>query len=189
MKRLVLFTLPLLLAIAAYGQDTTFTGTALIYGSGLNTRTTTRSFTLKIKSETSDAEAKRLVGILQDKGQDSLLDEIKKADIGTFSLDGQIGRTINAVRIADMDGKKRIRVVFERWIGFGELRGGYRSVDYPFSYIELLVDPRTGKGEGTFIPAAQIRFKSKNGNEQVEIEDFGTFPARLMGVTMRGRKP
>jgi hypothetical protein len=75
----------------------------------------------------------------------------------------------------------------ERWIGFGELRGGYRSLDYPFSYIEIMIDPRTGKGEGTFIPAAQIRFKTKNGQSQVEIEDFGTFPGRLMGVTMRGR--
>ena len=189
MKRLILLAMPLLLAAAAFGQTTTFTGTALIYASGMNTRTTTRSFTLRIKSETSDDEAKRFVGILQDKGQDSLLDAIKKEDMGTFSLDGQVGRTINAVRIADVDGKKRIRIVFERWLGFGELRGGYRSVDYPFSYLELFVDPSTGKGEGTFIPAAQIRFKSKNGNDQVEIEDFGTFPARLMGVTMRGKMP
>ena len=77
----------------------------------------------------------------------------------------------------------RIRAVFRRWIGFGELRRGARSVDYPFGYVEIRIDPRTGRGEGTIIPAARIRFR---GEDTVEIEDFGTFPGRLMGVQMRG---
>jgi len=189
MKRLLLFTLFTLLATSAFAQDTTFTGTALIYGSGFNTRTTTRNFTLRIKGTTSDADAKRFIGELQDDGQDALLKDIRDEDLGNFSLGGQIGRTINVVRLSDVEGRRRIRVVFERWLGFGELRGGYRSVDYPFSYLELLIDPRTGKGEGTFIPAARIRFKNRNGENQVEIEDFGTYPGRLLGVTMRGRMP
>ena len=73
---------------------------------------------------------------------------------------------------------------------FGEVRGGYRSLDYPFGYLELLIDPATGKGDGTFIEAAQIRWKRDKKLNQyvVEIEDFGTFPARLMGVSQRDRK-
>jgi hypothetical protein len=35
-----------------------------------------------------------------------------------------------------------------------------------------------------FIPAARIRLR--NGNNW-EVEDFGTFPARLMGLQVRGR--
>jgi len=35
-----------------------------------------------------------------------------------------------------------------------------------------------------FIPAARIRLR--NGNTW-EVEDFGTFPARLMGLQVRGR--
>ncbi len=173
------------------GQDrTTFTGTAVIYGSGLNTRTLTRTFTMHVKGRTSAADADRYLSILESGGQDSLLDALRNNDLGRFSLGGSVGQRLNAVVVDSVDGKTRIRAVFERWIGFGELRGGYRSVDYPFGYVEIIIDPRTGKGDGTFIPAARIRFKNgKNGADgTVEIEDSGTFPGRLMGVTMRGVK-
>jgi hypothetical protein len=88
-----------------------------------------------------------------------------------------------------VNGQRRIIAVFRRWMNFAELRGGYRSEDYPYSVIEIYVDPRTGKGEGTFVPAAKIRWQQnkKTGQNQVEIEDFSTFPDRLMGVTVRGQ--
>lgn len=171
----------------AQSDATTFTGTALIYGTGFNTRTTTRNFTLRLTGQTSPTEVDRLIGVLQDEGQDALLKEIDDQKVGTFSLGNQVARDVNAVNVTEVDGKTRIRAVFARWIGFGEVRGGYRSTDYPFSYIEIFVDPKTGKGEGTFIAAARIRYKSKNGANEVEIEDFGTFPSKLMGVQVRGR--
>ena len=189
MKRYIsILILVLTASFSAFGQQAaTFTGTAVIYGSGFNTRTTTRSFTLRLTGQTSDAEATRLIGILQDDGQDGLLKAIDNNKVGTFSLGDQVGRDVNAAYVTEVDGKTRIRAVFARWLGFGELRGGYRSVDYPFSYIELFIDPKTGKGDGTFFPAAKIRYRSKDGANEVQIEDFGTFPGRLMGVRMRGR--
>ncbi|MEO6589001.1 MAG: hypothetical protein ABIP06_06710 [Pyrinomonadaceae bacterium] len=57
--------------------------------------------------------------------------------------------------------------------------------------IELFIDHRTGKkkGGGTYIPAARIRLDSNNGKTpQVKIENFATFPARLFGVTSKGRR-
>jgi hypothetical protein len=73
-------------------------------------------------------------------------------------------------------------------MNFGEIRGGYRSTDYPYGVIEMYVDPRTGKGEGTFIAAARIRWRQdkKSGQYNIEIENFATYPARLLGVTRRG---
>jgi hypothetical protein len=73
-------------------------------------------------------------------------------------------------------------------MNFGELRGGYRSTDYPYGVIELFIDPRTGKGEGTFIAAARISWRTdkRTGQNSVEIENFATYPARLLGVTRRG---
>jgi len=170
-------------------QRTTFTGTVLSYGSGINTRTSINTFTLSLTDVTSDDDANRYLGILQTDGQDELLDSIRKTDLGNFAVGGKLGRTVNAVRISNASGKQRIRVVFERWLEFAELRGGYRSVDYPFGYIELLVDPKTGKGDGIYIAAARIRVRTdkKTGLEEVEIEDFATFPSKLMGVTVRGR--
>ncbi len=178
-------------AFAAAGQQgTTFTGTAMIYGSGLNTRTITRSFTMTITGRTSSQDAARYLNTLARGGQDALLREIDSNDLGRFSLTGSVGRPLNAVIIDEDNGETRIRAVFQRWVGFGELRRGYRSVDYPFGYVEIRVDPRTGRGDGTIIPAARIRFREgrSGGENTIEIEDFGTFPGRLLGVTMRGRR-
>ena len=199
MKRLtfdlVFAALLLVLAVAGPARPqgegrTTFTGTALIYGSGMNTRTVTRNFTLHVERLTTQNEADRLLRVLNDQGQDGLLRAMSNNDLGRFSLGGRLGEPLRAVIVDDHDGKKRLRAIFQRWIGFGELRGGYRSVDYPFSYVEIVVDPRTGRGDGTFFPAARIRFKEANRNrpDTVEIEDFGVFPGKLMGVQMRGRR-
>lgn len=189
MRKLIFLMMVGLLSVAAFGQrgTTTFTGTVVIYGSGFNTRTVTRTFTMRLTGTTSGQEANRFVNILQERGQRGLLDELNDERVGNFALTGQVGRDINAAFVTRVDGRLRIRAVFERWIGFGELRGGYRSVDYPFSYIEMFIDPRTGRGDGTFFPASQIRYRNRNGEPQVEIEDFGTFPGRIMGVQMRGQ--
>ncbi len=165
---------------AVHGQQsrTVLTGTVLSYGMGFDTRARTNNFTLYINGLTSESETIRLLELLENDGQDVVLNAFKNKDLGSFALGRQIGRQINFVRVHEVDGKKRIRIAFERWLGIAELREGYRSVDYPFSYIELFIDPRTGKGEGTYIAAARIRFR----NDQVEVEDFGTFPSRLLNV-------
>lgn len=183
MKRLFTFiVLSLAIASTAYAQQATFTGTAVIYGSGASTRTITRSFTLTVNARTSDADAARYLRTLESGGQDALLREIGSNDLGRFSLSGSLGERVNAV-LVNRDGDETvIRAVFRRWIGFGELRRGLRSVDYPFGYVEIRIN-RNGRGDGTIIPAARVRFR---GGNTVEVEDFGTFPGRLMGVRQRG---
>ena len=171
-------------------QNETYTGTVLSYGSGFNTRTQTATFTLNIRNQTSDAQAQRYLSILQEGGQDNLLNEIDDQELGRFSIGANVGIPINAVRETVVDGKRRIFIVFKRWTRFAELRGGYRSLDYPFGVIELSIDERTGKGEGTYIAAAHIRWKQdrKTNQYQIEIENFATYPARLLGVTQRNRR-
>lgn len=178
----------LFFSLTAFGQKETYTGTAVIYGSGFNTRTVTRTFTLDIIGRTSDNQAAGFLEVLQRGGQDDLLRAMDKEDLGRFSLGGALGRRVNVVRESTVDGKRRIFVAFERWLGFGELRFGLRSTDYPFSVIEMYIDEKTGRGEGTYIPAARVRFRTDrdSGQNTVEIENFGTFPARLLGVRRRG---
>jgi len=172
-------------AAAQRANRTTYTGTAIIYGTGVSTRSITRGFRLDITGVSSASETESFLGTLRDDGQNRLLRDIDDNDLGRFSLDGSVGRQINAVMIEPADGgRQRIRVVFARWIGFGEIRYGARSVDYPYSYVELLVDPRTGRGEGRYFQAARLRAR---GGNTLEIEDFGTFPSRLLSVSRRGR--
>jgi hypothetical protein len=171
-------------------NDVTFTGTAVSYGSGFNTRTRTSAFTMKITGVTPDLVAARYLSILQSGGQDDLLKAMKDQDLGFFALTGRLGDTLTGVRVTDLEGKRLIRAVFERRVNIAELRYGSRSTDYPFGYVELIVDARTGKGDGTYIPAAQIKFKKdkRTWADNVEIEGFATFPAKLIGVQMRGAR-
>jgi hypothetical protein len=189
MKRwIVIAAVAISLATDAIGQQrTTITGTVVIYGSGFNTRTTTAPFTLYLNGATSNDQTQRLLGALQNGGQDELRRALEHNDLGRFSIGGRVGLPVEAVVVDSVDGRTRIRAVMERWQGFGEVWRGGRSLDYPFSYLEMYVDPRTGDGDGTFIAAAQIRWKNNKGQNQVEIEDFGTFPGRLVGVKMKGR--
>lgn len=185
----ITFVLATAVIVFIFGQtaqaqaDETYTGTIISYN---GPRLRTASFTLRITGRTTDEQARQYLSILQENGQKKTLDTITKNDLGSLSVDSRIGPRVNVVRESVVDGKRRIFVVFDRWEQFAELRGGYRSLDYPFSVLELFIDERTGKGEGTFIAAARIRF-DKDDN-QVEIENFGTYPAKLTAVKLRGQK-
>ena len=188
MKKAICFlVITLTLAGISYGQrGATYTGTAVIYGSGRNTRTITRTFTLILNGRSSAQDISRYMNVLERSGQDALLREIDDTELGRISLGGSVGVPVNVVIVDRNSDETRIRVVFRRWIGFGELRAGFRSVDYPFGYMDLRVS-RSGRGDGTFIPAARIRFRNA---DTIEVEDFGTFPGRLMGVRLHsGRLP
>jgi len=106
----VVFLVP---AAAQRADRTTYTGTAIIYGTGLNTRSITRTFRLDITGVSSASETESFLGTLRDDGQNRLLRDIDDNDLGRFSLDGSVGRQINAVMIEPADGgRQRIRVVF-----------------------------------------------------------------------------
>jgi len=116
-----------------------------------------------------------------------LLDKIRNNDLGFMSAHGSLGRRLLVVRRAQLpDGKTRIMAAFERWQTFAEVRGGYRTQDYPFAIIELILDAN-GRGSGTFIAAAKIDMKrdKKTGQYQLELENFGTYPHRVMGAMRR----
>ena len=181
-KHLIIFTLVCAAAAAVPAQSAVrFTGTVLTYGTGLSTRAYTRNFTFDIDRFSSDADALRFRELLQRGGQDDLLQAIRRERAGRFMLGNRLGRDVNLVLIDQVEGRRRIIAIFERWLEFAEIRGGYRSLDYPFSYIEIFVDPATGKAEGSYFAAAKIRARG----DDIEVEDFATFPSKLLNVRMR----
>ena len=56
----------------------------------------------------------------------------------------------------------------------------------PFGVIEIVIDAK-GKGSGTFIAACAVDMKKdkKTGKYQLELENFGTWPHKVMGVMRR----
>jgi hypothetical protein len=147
----------------------------------------TTSFNLSIKDYTPDDVAQGYLAVLVEGDQFDLLKKIKDLDLGFMSAHGSLGRRLLIVRKHELpDGKTRIVAAFERWQTFGEVRGGYRVSDYPFGLIEIVVDAK-GKGAGTFIAACAVDMKKdkKTGKYKLELENFGTFPNKVMGVMRR----
>ena len=105
-------------------------------------------------------------------------------DSGRIQIGNGVGVRANAI-IADPwgQGGAKLTVFYERNINFYELRYGTRSQDYRIGYAEIFLE-RNGKGQGTLIAAARVRLKDGN---TWEVEDFGVFPAKLMGLRSSGR--
>lgn len=146
------------------------------------------SFNLTIKDFTSDEDAKRYLSILAEGDQDDLLKVIRENDMGRLSATGTVGRSLMVARKTLLpDSRIRIVAAFERWQTVAEVRGGYRSLDYPFGLMEIILDANGKKGTGTFIAACKIDMKldKKTGKYQLELENFGTYPSKVMGVMRR----
>jgi hypothetical protein len=149
-------------------------------------RSTSTGFTLTLERWTTDVEAQEYLSVLASGGQDGLMKAIQKNNLGFIAATGQTRRDLLLVRETRVEGKRRIVVAFERWIGLYEARGGYRSLDHPFSIMEIFFDEK-GKGSGTFIGLAQLKLEQDKKTEQwkLELENFGSFPAKVMGVMRR----
>jgi hypothetical protein len=160
-----------------------FTGTAVAIGGQFGGAS--RPFTLEITSYTADDELQRDFQVLRTQGQDAFLKAIGRNKLGSFAFDGQTGRDLNFVQESQTGNGRKITILSERWLNMFELRYGTRSQDYPFTYIELFINDN-GKGEGSLIGLAKVYFDKENANT-LEIENFGAYPAKLMGVELRTR--
>jgi len=144
-----------------------------------------RPFTLEITGYTPSDEAQHDLEILRAQGQDDYIKAISHKKLGSFSLDGQTGRDLRFVQESQTEKGRKITILFERWLRMFELKYGTRSQDYPFTYIELFVNDN-GKGEGSVVGLAKLSFDKKNPNT-LDVENFGTYAAKLMGVELRSR--
>lgn len=135
-------------------------------------------FTLRIDRVTPQQEVDRYLEALRRGGQDGLKKAIYGKKVGSVQVGTGLARDANAIWVTDDGEGKKITVLFERWIRFGELRRGARSVDYPFTYIDIFLDEK-GRGEGTLIPAARVRIRSSG---DLDIENFGAYPAKLVNL-------
>jgi len=141
-------------------------------------------FTLTVNSYTPESEVAEILSSLRKDGQDGLIKALGKEKRGTLQIGSRLGRDVQAIWVTRTEEGRKISALSERWQGFGELRRGARSLDYPLTYIEIFIEEDGGKGEGSLIPAARVR--SRGGNN-IEIENFGIYPARLTNIKA-GRK-
>lgn len=165
-----------------------FTGTIVDVGGTLAGQSI--PFTLEISGVTLDDDGLKYLEVLKNKGQEGLLSAVSKNKLGWFKMDNTRVRGLNltkwtydllVVRVQKTEKGRLFKILFERTPSMYEVRQGGRSMDYIFSYFEMFVGD-DGKGTGMAIGAAKIKWNKK---EELEIENFGTYPAKLMGVLKR----
>jgi hypothetical protein len=143
-----------------------------------------RSFSLMITNYSSPDDVQRLNAALRSGGQDELLRVLRGLNAGRVSIGNNVGVRANAViATPQAEGGTKLTVLYERDVAIFERRYGTRSADYRFGFAEIYLDAR-GRGEGTFIPSAKVKLE---GDNNWVVEDFGEFPARLMGLRSSGR--
>jgi hypothetical protein len=160
----------------ARGQGQIVTGTVVGVGGRFGGRSA--PFRLIINNYTSPEDVQRLNAALQSSGQEGLLQALSGMEAGRIQVGTGVGVTANAIIATPWEGGTKLTVLYRRNINFFELRYGTRSENYRFGFAELYLRGRAGN-EGTFIPAAQVRLRDGN---TWEVEDFGVFPARLLGL-------
>lgn len=145
---------------------------------------------IRLTQWSSAAERERIITTMVEKGQDELLKELVKLPTkGRMNFPGWTGPDPHYARLgwdikyawhtADPDGGHRIVIAFDRYIGYWEARNQPRTIDYPFTLIEIHLN-KDGEGQGKMAVATKISFDKKKN--QVELENFSSEPVRLNNV-------
>jgi len=136
---------------------------------------------IAIERWSTDAERDRLMAVLLEQGPDKLLDELRKLPrAGYIRTPNSIGYDLHYARKAPgEDGGEHVVLATDRYINFWEAANQPRTIDYPFTLIELHVGP-DGKGEGKMSIATKIIY-DKESNEIV-LENYQSQPVLLTNV-------
>jgi hypothetical protein len=129
----------------------------------------------------SDAERERLRNVMMTKGPDKLLDALQDAPkVGYIRSTQSLGWDLHfASRTRGADGGERILLATDRPMSFAELWNGARTVDYPFTVIELRVND-SGEGDGTLSLATKVIPDPEHNI--VTLENYDTQRIRLTQV-------
>lgn len=137
-----------------------------------------------IERWSSKAEEAALQQAFADKGPEKLLDALRDTKrVGYIRSPQSTGWDLRfATQFQDEEGGRRIYLLTDRRMSFREVRNNGRTMDYPFTLIELHLD-RNGEGEGRASIMTRITLNKKTG--QIELENYGIQPVSLTKVTKR----
>ena len=129
----------------------------------------------------TDGERDRLMSVLMNQGPEKLLDVLQDLPRkGYFRAPSQLGWDIHfARRMPGKDGGERVVLVTDRRIGFWEASNQPRSIDYPFTVIELRLN---GDGEGEGKISVATRIVADKENNIITLENYDIQPVLLTHV-------
>jgi hypothetical protein len=174
---LVTFTMPA--TLSGQNQKESFTGFAINMNSGPSTATV--DFTIERWS--TDAEREQLLSILTEekdsyRANEKILTALQKMPkAGYIRTPQTLAWDLRYARQSELeDGGRRIVLATDRPIGFREARNQPRSMDYPFTILEIQLD-KNDKGVGKILAGTRLYIDKKTNN--LVLENFGQQPIRF----------
>jgi hypothetical protein len=129
----------------------------------------------------TDAERDKLMAVMFEKGPEKLLDALTDIPrVGYFRTPASLGLDVHfARRVPGEDGGQRVVIVTDRRVGFWEAVNQPRSIDYPFTVIEMRLN-KEGEGEGKISIATKIIADKENNI--ITLENYDIQPVMLNSV-------
>ena len=186
MKKALVFSLIVSAAVAVgsaqtHGVRERYTSFAVNMDSSPVARQGAGTVELVVERWSTDAERDRLMKALVEKGPEKLLDTLQSLPrAGYIRTPNSIGYDLHYARKEPMDeGGERVVIATDRYISFWEATNRPRTIDYPFTVIEMRIN-RDGVGEGKMSLATKIT--PSNDKKQIELENYGTQPVLLQNI-------
>jgi hypothetical protein len=125
------------------------------------------------------AERSALLNTLKTKGADKLLDALQDTKpVGTIKTPDSLGYDLHYANETMLpEGGRRIVLATDRPIGFWEASRRPRTIDYPFTVIQMEIG-KDGMGKGTLSYATKII----SAGDTIVLENFATQPVMLTQV-------
>ena len=137
---------------------------------------------IRVTRWSTEAERGRLARALMTKGPDQLLDDLRDMkSVGTIRTPDSLGYDLRyAHQEPGEDGGRRVVIATDRPIGFWEAVNRPRTVDAPFTVIQMQLD-KGGEGKGTMSYATKIIARG----DTIELENFASSPVMLTEIRAR----
>jgi hypothetical protein len=163
--------------VSAQNVKESFTGFAINMDGVV--KTATIDFTITRWS--TDAEREKLLSLIpeENKSPQKLVSALQDMpSVGRIRTPQTLAWDLRYARQFKTDeGGRRIVVVTDRPIGFREARNSSRSMDYPFSILEIRLNAK-GEGEGKIFGGSKVYVE----NNELVVENWGTQPTRFNNI-------
>ena len=158
------------------GEKERFTAIAIVNN---NRATGSGIVQIDITRWSTPAERTALLNVLKKSGADKLLDALQDTKpVGTIKTPDSLGYDLHYANQSPLpDGGRRIVIATDRPIGFWEAAHRPRTIDYPFTVIQMEIN-KEGKGTGTLSYATKII----PAGDTIVLENFANQPVMLTEI-------
>jgi hypothetical protein len=158
------------------GEKERFTAVAIVNN---NLASGAGTVVIDITRWSTDRERAGLLEVLRTKGADKLLDALQdQKPVGTIRTPDSLAYDLRYAReTPNEEGGRRIVIATDRPIGFWEAANNRRTLDYPFTIIQMEIG-RDGRGKGTLSYATKVTVEK----DDIVLENFATQPVMLTEI-------